>query len=261
MTPSQTVKAAAAAFTLGAMRAAQQEPGDPRDVQIQRFGAATAICARAAPEHDFMNSLLGLAAADAGRVPEITDFYRGHGVRGWTEVPPGPDAGAVIDALAAAGWRQVGFHASFAGPPKPAPVAPPQVSVREVGAADAATFGEVLAGGHEVPEADLEQARADMRGWAGRPGWRLYLAAVDGRQAAAAVLTMQPGVAYLANASTLPHARGRGCQRALLARRMADAADADLVCALAAFGSASHRNLLWAGLTLTHTQAVWRMMG
>lgn len=259
MTRSQTVTAAAAAFTLGAMRAAQEQPGNPRGVHIQRFGEATAICARAAPEHDFMNSLLGLHAADAGRVPEITDFYRDHGVRGWTEVPPGPDAEAVIDALAAAGWRQVGFHASFAGPPQPLPVAPLQVSVREAGSADAATFGQVLAGGHEVPEADREQAAREMSGWLSRPGWRLYLAELDGRPAAAAALTVQPGVAYLANAATLPHARGRGCQRALLARRMADAADAELVCALAVFGSASHRNLLWAGLALTHTQAVWRM--
>jgi hypothetical protein len=31
------------------------------------------------------------------------------------------------------------------------------------------------------------------------------------------------------------------------------------VCALATFGSASHRNLVRAGLRLIHTQAVWRM--
>lgn len=260
MTPSQTVAAAAAAFTLGVMRAAQEQPGNPRGVHIQRFGAATATCARAAPEHDFLNSLLGLDAADAGRIAEITSFYRGHGVRGWTEVVPGPDAGAVIDALAAGGWRQVGFHASFAGLPNRS-LAPGDVPVRQIETAQAAIFGEVLAAGHEVPQADRAQAAADMSGWASRPGWQLYLAELDGRPAAAAALTLQPGAAYLANAATLPDVRGRGCQRALLARRMADSANAgaELVCALAVFGSASHRNLLWAGLALTHTQAVWRM--
>jgi hypothetical protein len=260
VTASEAVAAAAAAFTLGAMRAAAERPGNPRGVHIQRFGAATAICAAARPEHDFMNSLTGLGAADAGRITEVSDFYRGHGVRGWTEVAPGPDAEAVMEALSAAGWRQVGFHASFAGRPARLP-GPSDVAVHEIDASRAQVFGAVLAAGHEVPVDDRDQAAADMSGWAGVPGWRLYLAELDGAPAAAGVLTMHGDVAYLANASCLPDARRRGCQTALVARRMTDAcaAGAQLVCALAVFGSASQRNLMRAGLDLTHTQAVWRM--
>jgi Acetyltransferase (GNAT) domain len=262
VTHSEAVAAAAGAFTLGAMRVAQERPGNPRRVHMQRFGSATAICAAARPEHDFMNSLIGLRAPDAGRIEEVTGFYRGHGVRGWTEVAPGADAEAVMDALTAAGWRQIGFHASFAGEPARVPSAS-EVAVREIDASRASLFGRVLAAGHEVPEGERDQAAADMGGWATVPGWRLYLAELDGRPAAAGVLTMDAGIAYLANVSCLPEARGRGCQTALVARRMADAVDAgaDLVCALAAFGSVSHRNLIRAGLSLTHTQAVWRMSG
>ena len=217
MTSSQAVAAACDAFTLGAMRAAQARTGNPRRVHIQAFGAATAICAEAMPEHDFMNRMVGLTAADAGLVPDITGFYREHGVRGWAEIVPGPDAEPVMDALAAAGWRQIGFHASFAG--QPARLPPPAgVVVREIDGSRAELFGRVLAEGHEVPGGEREAAAADMAGWAAIPGWRLYLAELDGAPAAAGVLTLDAGVAYLANASCRPAARGRGCQAALLAR-------------------------------------------
>jgi hypothetical protein len=55
--------------------------------------------------------------------------------------------------------------------------------------------------------------------------------------------------------------RGRGCQSALLSRRIADAAAAgcDSVASLAEFGSGSHRNLERAGLRVAFTQAVWRL--
>ena len=74
-------------------------------------------------------------------------------------------------------------------------------------------------------------------------------------------LTIGDGLGYLANAATLPAMRGRGCQTALLARRIADAAAAgcDTIASLAEFGSGSQRNLERAGLRVAYTQAVWRM--
>jgi N-acetylglutamate synthase-like GNAT family acetyltransferase len=100
-----------------------------------------------------------------------------------------------------------------------------------------------------------------VRAWHGRPGWRLYLALVDGTPAGSAALTLDDGIGYLANAATLPAMRGRGCQTALLARRIADSAEAgcDTVASLAEFGSGSQRNLERAGLRVAFTQAVWRM--
>ena len=68
-------------------------------------------------------------------------------------------------------------------------------------------------------------------------------------------------LAYLANASTLPELRNRGVQTALIAARIADAraAGCDTVCAGAAFGSQSQRNLQRAGLQVAYTKAVWRL--
>jgi hypothetical protein len=93
------------------------------------------------------------------------------------------------------------------------------------------------------------------------PSWRRYVATTDGRPVAGAVLNVVDGVGYLANAATIPDGRGRGCQGALIRRRILDAADAgcDLITSLATFGSASHRNMERAGLGLTYTLATWRV--
>jgi GNAT superfamily N-acetyltransferase len=108
-----------------------------------------------------------------------------------------------------------------------------------------------------------ERERVAAEAWAGLAGVRAYLARVDGAPAAAAALRLCDGLALLANASSLPAFRRRGCQTALIGRRLADAraAGCELVCALAAFASPSQRNLERAGLRLAYTKAVWRRYG
>jgi hypothetical protein len=79
--------------------------------------------------------------------------------------------------------------------------------------------------------------------------------------AAAAALTVADGIGYLANAATLAAFRHRGCQGALIAARVADAADGgcDLVTSGAKFGSSSQRNLQRAGFRLAYTKPVLRL--
>ena len=262
MTPGVRVARAAAQFTVGAMLASMQRPGNPRGVVVERFGDATATACRTQPDLDFRNTLAGLGAADAGRVGEITAFYRSLGIRGWAEVPPGEAYDGVAEALAAAGWGRVGEHCSFAAPLSPGPSAGGDVAIRVVDGDSVEEFARTLVAGHEVPDGDRAEAVVDICGWLSRPGWRLYLAEVDGHPAAAAVLlTTSDGAAFLANAGTRPAYRGLGCQTALIRRRLADGLEAscDLACALAKPGSASQRNIERAGMQLCHTQAIWWM--
>jgi hypothetical protein len=91
------------------------------------------------------------------------------------------------------------------------------------------------------------------------PAVRRYLARVDGRPAAAASLFLHPDGALLSGAATLPGYRRNGCQQALIARRLADAAAlTDLAVVTVAFGSASHGNLERVGFRQTHTRTAWR---
>jgi hypothetical protein len=235
-------------------------PGNPAAVAVERFGGTVALACSTLPEVDFVNMVHGLEPGAPQEVDDMTAFYRGLGLRGWTEVAPAPGADALMDRLTQAGWAQTGFWCSFHGAPQPLPT-PAGVEVAQATAADMPPFARIHLDGHEVPNDDRAAAEAAVERWHGRPGWHLYLARVDGVAAGSAALTVDAGLGYLANAATLPGMRRRGCQAALLARRIADAAEAgcDTVASLAEFGSASQRNLERAGLRVAFTQAVWRM--
>ena len=88
---------------------------------------------------------------------------------------------------------------------------------------DGDAFARTLLGGHEAPPAAIAADAWALARWGEVPGLRRYLAGDGGRVGAAAVLHVHGGVAYLANASTLPDARRRGLHAALVARRLTDA--------------------------------------
>jgi GNAT superfamily N-acetyltransferase len=79
----------------------------------------------------------------------------------------------------------------------------------------------------EVPEADRERQLADAARhfglWESSPDSALYLARLEGEPVAAGRATFAPGGAVLNGGATLPHARGRGAYRALVAARWEEA--------------------------------------
>ncbi len=231
------------------------------DVTVSRFGSAWAAACPAMPEIDFLNTVHCLGPADAGQVGAVVAHYRALGIRPWFELRPTPGFRHLASALTAAGAAQVDFLAALEGDAGPPPARPGGgIEVRSVDRTELDRFSGVILRGHGVPEQDLPAAVERNRRIADVPGTRLYLALVDGEPAAAAVLFCRH-LAYLANASTLPAFRGRGCQTALIARRMADAGAAGYrrVCSLAAWSSRSHVNLERAGLAVAYTMAVWRV--
>lgn len=82
-----------------------------------------------------------------------------------------------------------------------------------------------------------------------RPGWFHYVAFVDGAPAAAAAMFVRDNVADCFVASTLPNARGRGAQTALIQRRLADgtAVGCELATAQSVVTNASPRNFARQG--------------
>lgn len=95
-----------------------------------------------------------------------------------------------------------------------------------------------------------------MKMFALAPKTELYLASIDGKVAGGGTLALHDGVAGLFGASTLPVARRRGVQTALLQKRLARAAQAgsDLAVSLAQPGSASHRNIVRQGFRALYTR-------
>jgi len=92
------------------------------------------------------------------------------------------------------------------------------------------------------------------------PSVACFLARVDGRPAGAGSVSLTPrdegGVACLFGAATLPWARRRGVQRALLTARLGLARDAgfDLAGVMAETGSASDRNMHRVGFGALYTR-------
>lgn len=97
--------------------------------------------------------------------------------------------------------------------------------------------------------------------------WCCYTAAVDPQEGVVATASMliHGGVAQLGPAATLAHARGQGCNRALLRRRLLDAAEAGCHTAFIEVGEceperlrAVRGNLLSAGFEEAYGSRVWQ---
>jgi hypothetical protein len=132
-----------------------------------------------------------------------------------------------------------------------------------------------------APDVDIEVVTGDITEWAntGHRGWtgseempdevdpiarvifamsaKNYLVRVDGEPAAVASLQMIDGFAYMAGASTRIPFRGRGFQRALLARRLQDACIGNIILMSAVPGSSSHRNAQRSGFAPLYSQLVF----
>ena len=177
------IRRAASAFMVGWVEGLRDLPGNPARVHVERLGDVVALACGTLPDLDFVNTTHGLDPAAADRVGDVTALYRRLGLRGWTEVAPAAGVDALLERLSAAGWSQAGFWCSFHGPAV-APPAPAGVEVAEAGEPDMADFARIHLDGHEVRGEDRNPAEAAVRAWYGRPGWRLYLARVDGAPAA-----------------------------------------------------------------------------
>jgi hypothetical protein len=129
--------------------------------------------------------------------------------------------------------------------------------VRLATAEDRETFARVLNVGYEV---DVDSVRGRIfAATIGLPGWYHYLVDYDGEPGSASVLYVTEGVAQLFVATTIPAFRGRGGQRALIQRRLADgqAAGCDLATSQTVVDNASPRNMARQGFQDLHLRWIY----
>lgn len=98
----------------------------------------------------------------------------------------------------------------------------------------------------------------------GRPRWHCYVALLDGSLAACGAMMVVDGIAELGVDATMPTARGRGCQLALLRHRIGVAAAMGCRTLFAEVGCAGGElatirgNLAHAGFQRAYCSSVWR---
>jgi GNAT superfamily N-acetyltransferase len=234
-------------------------------VELRRFGPVQAAAANDLPEVGMMNLVLGATepgAVEDGHLAAATEWMRSRGVSCYIPVTPGlPSTETAEGWLAAGGFAKGYGWMKFVRDPHPPRFAAPEVEIVELSHPEQEPFGMIAATGFGLPA----WAAAFFAGLPGLDGWHCYAARVDGEAQACAAMHVHHGVAEFGIAATLQPARGRGCQLALLHRRILDAIEAGCHTLFVETGervpdrpSASYRNILRAGFEEAYLRPNWQ---
>lgn len=234
-----------------------------RGIEYHAVGPVQATIVTALADLARLNLVLGATepgAVDRGYLEDALAWVEERGTKYYVPVSPGPEAAAAEDLLKARGCRRDYGWMKFVRDAHQPRFRVPDVEVVELSAADEEPFGAIVAAGFGLP-AWSGDFFAHLPG---RPGWRCYVARVGGEAQACAALLIEGDVAEFGLAATLEPARGRGCQLALLHRRIADASAAGCNTLFVETGervpdrpSASYRNILRAGFEEAYLRPNW----
>jgi ribosomal protein S18 acetylase RimI-like enzyme len=244
-----------------AVAEAARRPGGPG--HVARLGRGAAVFVRPGSP---INKVIGVALDEDLDEPALAGVEaawaaRGEAVR--VELASLADPAAAV-RLGARGYRVHGFEHVLVRRLDPADARrePPDLVVDH----DPAAWLTALVDGFSVPDgtgavADdygREAIAAVMQDFAGAPDLACYVARRDGVVVGAATMQVHAGVALLCGASTLPAARRRGVQAALLGARLRDAARAgcDVATVTTAPGSQSQHNVTRQGFALAYVRAI-----
>ena len=229
---------------------------------VKRVAGAYAIFAGAESP---ISRAIGLGMSGAIRavdVEEVEEFY--YSRRAASKIDLCPLADASLNALLGErGYQLLEFNnvwvQSLADYQR-APAAPAGVSVREAGPTDADAWIQAVSRGfaerEDLMTSELEVATTFFN----EPETRCFLSFVDGRAAGGGAMFIHEKVAAFFSGSTMPEARGRGAQTALLHTRLqaARGAGCDIALVKTAPGNASQRNVQRAGFHLAYTKATMK---
>ena len=246
-------------YTMSRMKVLESIPGNPVGIQFRSIGdSAVALMARHFPNPSF-NKIVGLRAGQEREIEPLIAWYRENCAKARFEILPRADDGALGRELARLGFYPSEFHTSLIRDVTPPVSAPQGIDVENVAGTEAMEeFLDAYVAGWQI-QGDPEGFKRNVRPWLGRQGWSLFLARADGRPAASAILFVEDGVGYLADASCDPVYRCRGLHAALLDRRIreAQACGVEFICRGAAFLSTSHRNMERAGMRIQFQRSIW----
>jgi len=203
-------------------------------------------------------------APSVAEMEELEEFFTSRRADVFHEVSP-LAAEETLHRLNERGYRPIEFTSVMARRVAPdielGAEATGAITVREVSPDDAETWAETAAKGWsefgDFGALMLDVARIN----AVREDAVMLLAELDDAPIAAAAFDVMDGVALLAGASTIPEARRRGAQLAMLERRLQLGAErgCDLAMMGARPGSSSQKNAERHGFRICYTRVKWKM--
>jgi hypothetical protein len=218
-------------------------------------GAVTAL-----PGARTFNRVAGLgveSVVEDRHLDAIAAFYASLRLGYVVSLAPVEHADALDRRLTARGYVPDYAWVKFARPVSPVPETETRLRVEAVGADRAHDFGTVVAAGFGLPPA----VGAWCAALAGRQGWTCFVAYEGDEPAGAGAVFMDGGAGWLGLGATMPEHRRKGAQGAILAARIAAAADAGCDVVVTETGaveegrpSNSYRNIERSGFVATYTR-------
>jgi hypothetical protein len=249
-------------YSLSRLEGMQQAKGNPLQIEIKRYGNVNAFLIEAWPDFRYGNKVLGLEPSSEIYLEEIIDLFARHNLSFRFEIMPGNLSSSLASRLHKLRFGQMGFNTAVYGIPSLAAKASStqQLKVREVQPNEIDLFLDLYQAGFGLPRLHHKEREAVLS-WLSRAKSNVYLciAHLDDLPAGVGVLYMENEVGLLADATTLPEFRGRGCHTAMIHHRIvqAEKQNCDLLTSFVEFGSTSHLNLERAGLRVAYTKSMW----
>lgn len=228
-------------------------------VDIRDFGGARAFSVKHIPGPAF-NTVKGLSTEAIPFLDHILDFFKEKEIPCRFELTPTNTSSEVFTSLTERGFYQSNFHTLLYGSTNANQAAVPEtIMIRKLEDHEFDSFGDIYVRGFGMPSFLKEDIARNNQVLNGLKNWRVLAAMVEGELAGVAVLYTNGKCADLAAAVTVPEARNRGVQRALLAERfkLASSLGCHYIIGQAQFGSASQRNMQRAGMNIAYTKAIW----
>jgi GNAT superfamily N-acetyltransferase len=227
MYDGSAVAAAELRFREDLWRTAPSDAVQEAEVRMQRFGPILATVFADLPNVTLVNMVLGAAeqaAVDGGHLSAAIEWLRSREVDYLVSVSDDrPGTTAAKDWLASRGYVPGSAMRRYLRPATTRVAeGPARVTIRELGALETEGMSHIVANSLELSGL----ATVLIFGLPEQEGWRCYSARLDGTEVACGSMLTMNKLALLALDATVPEARGNGCQTALIARRLADAARA-----------------------------------
>ncbi|GAB6931332.1 GNAT family N-acetyltransferase [Paenibacillus sp. JCM 10914] len=250
------------------MQAIQQREGNPEGVELEWFGSALCIYSKTMPWASF-NTVKGIQANQLQDLDRILSFYQDRGRKFQFEIIPSLVNAELLQELAARGFYQSGFHNSMyihsddRRQVWKGTADTDDVEIRRLAADEFESYATIHCRATGLPDQGIPSVARNNEVLYNRPDWRFYIAYVNKRPAAVAVMHVKEDAGSLTFAATLPEYRRQRLHQAFIHRRIQDAAeeDASLVMGQCAFLSQSHRNMEAAGMKIGYVRTTWTAAG
>jgi GNAT superfamily N-acetyltransferase len=195
------------------------------------------------------------------QLDRLEEFFSGCGAPVHHEVAPliSPE---LLELLSERGYRPIEYSTVMVRPTATESGVSGAVTARLIEPGEAEVWAVTAGRGWSSESAEAARFVEEFGRVVSRArGVHCFLAESESTPIAAATLCMHGDVALLAGASTVPHARRRGAQRALFEARLRFAASkgVSLAMVVAQPGSGSQRNAERRGFRNVYTRTKWRL--